>query len=305
MYIDYVSVKLQREGNDMSGKKLQCPICSGGGVVAVHKGTRDDGTVDVYECSACGTKFLDIPKMEHDYEHGFVYENDPLSDLDIEERLRWFHEDDFRRYQMVRTLCTGKKVLDFGCGFGGFLHYISEVAGVCSGVELGENEREYLNKKGIRCFRTIDDTEGKFDIITLFHVFEHLSNPEKWLEKFSDYLEPGGYLVIEVPNANDILLSLYENEKFADFTYWSAHLFLYTMKSLTMLINRVGKYDIVSPGQVQRYSIANHLMWLAKGVPGGHKDWNYLDSEELNKAYAEKLSQLQMCDTLFFVLSRR
>lgn len=131
-----------------------------------------------------------------------------------------------------------------------------------------------------------------------------LSGPREWLNRFSEYLVPGGYLIIEAPNADDILLSLYESSKFADFTYWSAHLFLYTMKSLTMIIEECGKYMIESAGQIQRYTLANHLMWLAKGLPGGHNKWSCLDGEELNKAYTKKLQELQMRDTLFFVLRR-
>ena len=80
------------------------------------------------------------------------------------------------------------------------------------------------------------------------------------LTNFSKYLSEEGFLIIEVPNANDVLLSLYENDKFADFTYWSAHLFLYTIRSLSMVIEEVGKYNIISAGQVQRYPLSNHLM---------------------------------------------
>ena len=46
-------------------------------------------------------------------------------------------------------------------------------------------------------------------------------------------------------------------------------------------------------------------MWLAKGIPGGHSEWAYLDSKELNSAYADKLETLNKCDTLFFVLQKK
>lgn len=281
--------------------KIVCPICRGGSKL-VHKGTRDDQNIDVNQCSVCETKFLSVVDRQNDYENGFMHETFPLSDLNIEERLKLGSNDDIRRFEMVKDKCRGKRILDFGCGFGGFLHYISEVADSYSGVELGKQERKYLNGKGITCFKNIEECTGKFDVITLFHVFEHLNDPRMWLNKLVDYLVKGGYLIIEVPNANDILLSLYENEAFADFTYWSAHLFLYTIKSLSMLINECGKYNIISAGQVQRYPIANHLMWLAKGKPGGHNIWKFLDTDDLNKAYETKLAELEMCDTLFFVL---
>lgn len=273
----------------------------GGKSILVHKGTRDNPLIDVYKCSECGTRFLSV-REDNDYENGFMHKANIWSDLNIDERLQVFRDDDIRRYNMVNEICIGKNVLDFGCGFGGFISFISRVAHTCSGVELGRTEREYLNTKGIECFRTIDDCQRKFDVITMFHTFEHLTNPHAWLKRFSEYLVKDGYLIIEVPNGNDALLSLYESEKFADFTYWSAHLFLYTIKSLSMLIEKTGYFNILSAGQVQRYSLANHLMWLSKGLPGGDKVWNYLNSNELNTAYAKKLEELEMCDTLFFVL---
>lgn len=285
-------------------KMLQCPICCGGGYI-VHRGTRDNNEIDVYRCQECGTRFLSVVNKDYDYENGFMYETNNMSDLDIEERLHLFERDDQRRFEMVKSFCENKNVLDFGCGFGGFMQRISTVANECCGVELGRNEREYLTGKGITCFKTIEECNRKFDIITLFHTFEHLSNPGMWLDKFSSFLVPNGKLIIEVPNADDILLSVYESEKFADFTYWSAHLFLYTVKSLSMIVEQSAKYNILSAGQVQRYTIANHLMWLAKGLPGGHDKWSNLDSIELNKAYVEKLKELQMSDTLFFILQRK
>ncbi len=271
------------------------------GPFLTHKGTRDNPLIDVYRCGECGTKFLSM-EDKNDYENGFMYETNNLSNLDIEERLRRFQEDDVRRFDMVKNICAGKKVLDFGCGFGGFLQRISTVAEVCYGIDLGTDERNYLNSKGIKCYKYIEEIKGKFDVITLFHVFEHLSNPKDWLDKFSEYLDEGGTLILEIPHADDVLLSLYESSCFANFTYWSAHLFLYTDKSISMVIEENGKYWIESAKQIQRYTIANHLMWLAKGLPGGHKEWDFLDSKELNEAYYKKLRELKMCDTLFYTL---
>ncbi len=283
---------------------MKCPICCGDGYL-VHEGTRDNSEIDVYQCPECGTKFLSSVDGNNDYENGFMYENDPLAALSIEERLKIFQKDDKRRFEKVKEICCGKNVLDFGCGFGGYLKYISDVADSCCGVDLGKSERDYLNANGISCFRTIEETGKKFDVITLFHVLEHLSDPENWLNIFSDYLVDNGLLIIEVPHANDILLSLYASSKFADATYWSAHLFLFTAKSLSMIIERSGKYIIESLEYIQRYSFANHMMWLAKGLPGGHNEWKYLDSAELNEAYVKKLQELEMCDTLFFVLRKK
>lgn len=90
---------------------------------------------------------------------------------------------------------------------------------------MGRNEREYVNSKGIVCHRSIEECEETYDVITMFYVLEHLQDPEGWLKKCGSNLTESGLLIIEVLHADDAFLSLYENEKFADFTYWSAHLF--------------------------------------------------------------------------------
>lgn len=285
-------------------KMIQCEICGGGHGVLIHHGTRDNDKIDVYECQDCKTKFLPAAEYNPDYENGFMHEKDGLSSYDIRENLKDLEKDDLRRYHMVKELCTHKKVMDFGCGFGGFLAYIQEVADECIGIELGADERKYLSSNGIRCAKKIEECSEQFDVITLFHVFEHLSNPREWLVKFSKCLSEEGLLIIEVPNAKDALLSLYESDSFADFTYWSAHLFLYTSESLRQLVDSTNCFKQVSSTQIQRYSIANHFYWLAKKLPGGHEKWKQLDSEDLNQAYEDKLRELGICDTIFMVFRK-
>ena len=77
-------------------------------------------------------------------------------------------------------------------------------------------------------------------------------------------------MIIEVPNSSDALLTLYENEPFQNFTYWSQHLFLFNEKTMTELVKKAGlKLNWIK--HVQRYPLSNNLYWLAKGEPGGHQ----------------------------------
>lgn len=278
----------------------KCKICYGEAEI-IHKGTRDNPDIDVYRCRTCGIKFLVASKeIISDYENGYMYATNNMSMFSIEERLNHMDSDDRRRYHMVKDLCLEKKVLDFGCGFGGFINYIANDCSYCCGVDLGTEEREYLNSKGVLCKKTIDEYEEKFDVITLFHVFEHLDNPKYYLNKFKEFLNPEGLLIIEVPNADDALLGLYGCEKFADFSYWSAHLFLYTEETLKQYIASTG-YECVLSTQIQRYALANHLYWLAKGLPGGQEKWKCLDDTDLNLAYERKLRENGMCDTIYMI----
>ena len=283
---------------------IKCPFCNNDSV-KVHTGTRDNKDIDIYKCMKCETKFLGNLKSDIDYEAGEMYENHILNAKSIEERIKEFEPDTIRRIKLTSEMCKGKDVLDFGCGFGAYLNEIKKISNSVAGVELGKEERTYCLENDIEVYKDIEEFDRTFDVITLFHVFEHLKNPKEWLKKFSQYQKKGDLLILEVPNSNDALLELYKCKAFEDFTYWSAHLYLYSDKSLIDLIKSTNLYEIVSAKQVQRYSIANHLMWLSNGKPGGHKEWNFIDSNELNHAYENKLQELGMCDTLFYVLKRK
>ncbi len=280
---------------------MKCELC-GGELQLVHTGTRDNPNIDVYECVDCHTKQLDT-RRDNDYEHGFMNGTERMSAEEIQKRLESCKADDVRRFEMMRELCAGKKVLDFGCGFAGFLDRIRDVASEAVGVELGSDEREYAKSANLDVRKDISDC-GTYDVITLFHVFEHLNDPRKWLDIFAEHLEKGGQLIVEVPNSQDALLELYHSEAFADFTYWSAHLYLYTKDSLSRLIHENGNYRILDAGQVQRYPLANHLYWLACEKPGGQVKWPQLNDEALNREYERVLRAQNLCDTLFFRIER-
>lgn len=55
-------------------------------------------------------------ELENEYENRFMYETNSLSGLDIDARLQLCKKDDMRRFEMVRDICSGKNVMDFGCG---------------------------------------------------------------------------------------------------------------------------------------------------------------------------------------------
>ena len=71
-----------------------------------------------------------------------------------------------------------------------------------------------------------------------------------------------------------------------------------------MIINETGQF-IIEEGQVQRFSLANHLFWLSKGRPGGQNVWSFFNSAVINNEYKFLLEQENMCDTLFYRIRRK
>lgn len=194
--------------------------------------------INVLRCASCGLVRLSEAIDDVDQ----FYQNSGMRDQFVEspEKTRVKTRiDDERRFRFAENMIEGKAVLDFGCGDGGFWCRAKNIAAKVQGAELERTMREGLNKEGIPCCESIDDT-GKFDVITLFHVLEHLDNPLLYLEKFKQHLNKDGLILVEVPNADDALLSLYNSDSFADFTYWHCHVYLYNNETLKRLAKKQG-----------------------------------------------------------------
>jgi len=262
---------------------------------------RDNPALEIMECTTCGLVFLS--SFSH-IKNGF-YESSRMhgGTVDIES---WLHEtawDDERRFVFLQRLIENRSVLDFGCGNGGFLLRIRDVARSVRGVEPEKSLKAYFKKAGLEVYSNLDEISECFDVITLFHVLEHIPDPRTALPKLAEKLNPGGQLIVEVPNADDALLKIYNCVPFSKFTYWSCHLFLFTESTLLMLAKQAG-LEVNYVKQIQRYPLSNHLYWLTRGKPSGHKEWSFLDSPELCAAYEKQLASIGACDTILASFSK-
>ena len=204
-----------------------------------------------------------------------------------------------RRFESNLRFVAGKKVIEFGCGSGDFLRLVKNHCSDVIGVELQQDYVDSLNADGIKCVNSLDTIEkGSVDTCVSFHVIEHLPKPLEVLELLKEKIVSGGALLIEVPHANDFLLSALENEQFKQFTLWSQHLVLHTRESLRRMLDFVGFEEIYIEG-VQRYPLSNHLNWMAKGKGGGHKSpLSLIDSPSMINAYSDSLARMNETDTL-------
>ena len=111
------------------------------------------------------------------------------------------------------------KVLDLGCGNGRFLLFMQQLGHEIYGVEMAGGSAERARRVAglslkVGLLEPDDFASNTFDAITLYHVFEHLTEPRKYLDIISKIIKPGGYVVIAFPNIDSFQSRLFKGDWF-------------------------------------------------------------------------------------------
>lgn len=126
----------------------------------------------------------------------------------------------FKEQTAFKAIGRKGKLLDYGCGTGEFLNYTKQQGWKSVGIEPGTDARAMaISNYGLEVFEesAIDSLEeGTFDVITLWHVLEHVYPLHQRIKKFHKLLKPDGALIIAVPNR-----TTYEEKQFGE--YWAAY----------------------------------------------------------------------------------
>ncbi len=284
--------------NQIKQLLIDLDICSENSIHPYFPNVRDRNDISVLKCNKSGVLFL----SESEHIEAKYYEEKPeFSYWSAESRQEGIfagYEDLERRVNLIKPIILNKSWADIGTGLGGILDELGQYAKQTYAVEPQRNTRKNLEKLGYKTSDSIKNLQSdEIDVCTLFHVFEHFVNPLEELTELNSKMSEKGKIVIEVPHANDFLISHLDSEPFKKFTFWSEHLILHTRQSLKVFLENAGFSNIQISGY-QRYPLANHLHWLAKGKPGGHIEWNNLRTPDLDCAYQNLLNTLDATDTL-------
>jgi 2-polyprenyl-3-methyl-5-hydroxy-6-metoxy-1,4-benzoquinol methylase len=142
-----------------------------------------------------------------------------------------------RHFRLSQYLPDEANCLDAGSSSGEFVYLLNQRSFRAQGVEANLPYAEYseseLNLSVTKSPFSEFKTKEKFDLITMFHVLEHLENPVRDLSHLGQFLKPEGKLVIEVPNI------LYPDMAFSH-KWHPGHLFSFTDQTLSLLLEKAG-----------------------------------------------------------------
>jgi SAM-dependent methyltransferase len=231
---------------------LACPVC---GSPDLHNKLRvQDKSVSqevftIQQCAACGFQFTnprpDAASIGRYYESdAYVSHNSAAQGLvnRVYKVARFFTVR--RKVALITQLNGGQpgRLLDYGCGTGHFLAKAKSTGWQVTGLEPNPRARQ---DAAARVGQPIQEAAalatlppGSFDIVTLWHVLEHVHALHDTLAQLIDKLTPGGRLLLAVPNPNSLDAQHYRLD-------WAAydvprHLYHFVPATIGQLLARHG-----------------------------------------------------------------
>ena len=193
-------------------KEVTCIICGKPQTKFLHNLTK----TKVYKCDSCNLYFTnnfvtDVTNIKEKYEKGHYWSDaEPeyrkkLLETDITNKtLAWISNYSYCK----KYISTKKKLLEIGSGTGIGLIMFEKNGFSVTGLEPDPQNVHLINQKlkNGKCLQgTIEDftTETKFDVIWLFHSFEHIGRPVLVLKKCKNLLDNDGILIIVIPDCGN------------------------------------------------------------------------------------------------------
>jgi 2-polyprenyl-3-methyl-5-hydroxy-6-metoxy-1,4-benzoquinol methylase len=182
-----------------------CPLCGSVSDPAFTVGDRNraitDRRFEYRRCLGCGTRFLiDVPEDLARYYPEAYYVLPSLAQLDQAAR------GEAPKLALVRRFVEGGRMIEIGAGLGIFARAATQAGFDLTVIEMDARCCEYLEQVvGVRAIRSDAPEQalaglGPVRAVALWHVLEHLPRPWEVLERAVEQLEPGGVLVLAMPN---------------------------------------------------------------------------------------------------------
>lgn len=163
----------------------------------------------LYTCKACGLVFTnprpDLVNLGHYYESDNYYSHSSDKRGFLPFIYRKIKERNLKiKFKQVASDIPCGQILDIGCGTGDFLKLCRENGWAINGIEPNANAAKLAVKKlsipVLEPSGSIELLDNSFDLITMWHVLEHVSDLKLQLHELSRLMKKGGRLVIALPN---------------------------------------------------------------------------------------------------------
>lgn len=226
---------------------MRCRVCASADV------QRDFYLANGFElarCRSCGVAFVTNPPTADELEHLYSFDSGyHVKFRDDAKEVAYRLSLAERHYAMLARYCKSGICLDVGASAGFFVKTAADHGWDAHGIELSKDTSRLARERygvDVQTARLEETTfePASFDAITLWDLIEHLPDPFDTMQRIVSLLKPGGVVLILTPNLDGLFArGSYRVARRID--YWPAvtppgHLFQFSAKSLTALLERVG-----------------------------------------------------------------
>lgn len=280
----------------MSYERLeQCPVCGKQefkNYLVVTDNSVSKESFVIVECENCSFKFTN-PRPDSESIGAYYESEEYVSHSNTKSGII------NKAYHVVRSITTKQKVelinkcapakgtiLDYGCGTGNFLAACKNDGWDIRGIEPNKKAREIASNETEELVAAdLADLEGeKFEVITLWHVLEHIHTLNETMAQLVDMLQDDGTLIVAVPNADSHDAQLYKEN-------WAAydvprHLYHFTQATMKRFLKKHKmKLEDVLPMKFDAYYVS---MLSEKHKEGKTKVISSVLNGYKSNSYAEK-----------------
>lgn len=227
----------------------QCPSCSSSTFthfLTCKDFTYSQNTFRITECVNCGLRFTN-PRPSQS-EIGKYYDSaDYVSHNDTDRGLMFTAYQIVKRFtlksktNLIKSYCNEGIALDYGAGTGDFADSLRRSGFNASAIEPDQKAKKRILTKypGLKLIEGIDaEGDGSLQVITLWHVLEHIHTLKHTLLQFHKKLHQEGMLIIAVPNCDSFDAAHYKE-------FWAAydlprHLYHFTPQTINTLFDSTG-----------------------------------------------------------------
>ncbi len=227
-----------------------CPVCDSSKFTKFLDSkdfflTSEEFKIDI--CTNCGFKFTnprpDKKALSKYYESIDYISHSNINKGIINKLYRFVRQFTIKnKIRLITKFVNEGNVLDIGCGSGEFLNELKKQNWNVTGIEPNESVRKFAAENyGINALEESDLNnleKNSFDVITLWHVLEHVFDIEERILQIKKILSKNGILIVALPNPDSLDAKIYGK-------YWAAydlprHLYHFNKATVERLFNKYG-----------------------------------------------------------------